>query len=82
MPRFFLHIRQGQDLILDQEGSELPGLAAAQDEALASMRLLVAERLLSSHSSRIPDAQQIEVADEAGQVLATVHVHDGLRPFK
>jgi hypothetical protein len=53
MPRFFLHVRTGQDLILDSEESELPNLAAAQDEALASLQQLVAERLRSGPNSRI-----------------------------
>jgi hypothetical protein len=66
MPRFFFQVRIGQDLIPDPEGSELPNLAAAQDEALASLRRLVAERLRSSHSNRITIVHQIEVADEAG----------------
>ncbi len=43
MPHFFLHVRTGRDLILDPEGSELPHLAAAQDEALASLQQLVAD---------------------------------------
>ncbi|WP_407927975.1 DUF6894 family protein [Belnapia arida] len=78
MPRFFLHVRQGQELILDPEGAELPDLGAAQDEARVSFRLLVADRLRSSRSSKITDVQQIEVADDAGQGLATVHFHDAL----
>ena len=82
MPRFFLHVRQGQDLILDPEGSELPDLAAAQDEALASLRLLVADRLRSSRSSNRTGMQQIEVADDAGQVLVTVYFHDALGPLE
>ncbi|MBL6082339.1 hypothetical protein JMJ56_30665 [Belnapia sp. T18] len=74
MPRFFLHVRQGQELILDPEGSELPDLVAAQHEARLSLRELVAGCLRSSgSSSRITDVQQIEIADQAGQVLATVH---------
>jgi len=33
MPRFFFHIRDGATLIEDPDGSELPDLAAAREEA-------------------------------------------------
>ena len=35
MPRYFFHVRDGQDLP-DTEGSELPDLRAVRDEALRS----------------------------------------------
>jgi uncharacterized protein DUF6894 len=33
MPRYFLHVKRGQVTVLDQEGVELPDIAAAEREA-------------------------------------------------
>nr|WP_321182289.1 hypothetical protein [Methylobacterium sp. Leaf122] len=38
MPRFFFHIRDGATLIEDPDGSELPDLAAAREEAAQGAR--------------------------------------------
>ena len=40
MPRFFLHIDDGTQRIEDEEGSDLPDLAAARNEALHAARQL------------------------------------------
>ncbi|SDC97475.1 DUF6894 family protein [Belnapia rosea] len=79
MPRFFLHVRTDEDLISDPEGSELPDLISAQNEALVGLRQLVAD---SIRGSRIPVVQQIEIADEVGQILATVRFQDALQSLE
>jgi hypothetical protein len=40
MPRFFLHIKDGSDLIRDEEGIDVPSAADARDLALLSAREL------------------------------------------
>jgi hypothetical protein len=45
MPRFFLHIRDHSTLIEDLEGADFTDLSAAIEEAAASARDLMAERL-------------------------------------
>jgi hypothetical protein len=38
MPRFYLYLHDGKSRVEDPEGSELPDLTAAREEALASAR--------------------------------------------
>ncbi len=44
MPRWYLHVHDGERAILDPEGSELPDLTAARKEALAAARELLRVR--------------------------------------
>ena len=36
MPRYFFHLRDDEELIRDEEGADLPDLAAARKEAALS----------------------------------------------
>jgi hypothetical protein len=66
MVRYYFHIRDGWDLISDEEGIECPTWEAAQAEAYAS-----ASDLSRSCRSR---ACSVQVTDQAGNVLETVEV--------
>lgn len=79
MAPFFFHVRTDQGLIMDPEGSHLPDLSAAQQEALTALRQIVADRL---RGARPLDVQQIEIADDSGRTLMVVQAEDvigGLR---
>ena len=69
VPRFFLHIRSGEELIEDPDVSELRDLDEARAEAIAGARDLLAEQL---RLGKPLDGQRIEIYDEAGQLLATI----------
>jgi hypothetical protein len=71
MPRFFFHIRDDAELIPDEEGTNLPDLAAARREAVLSVRAIIVEAISSSEPW---DHVAIEVTDEQGNVLETVQV--------
>jgi hypothetical protein len=86
MTRYYFHVRDNAgDLCRDNEGQELPDLAAARQEALNASRELLGEQLL--HGGQIAP-QQIEIAGERGDVLLTVDVRatlfqqDHLRLFR
>ena len=76
MPRFYLHIRDGNSLIEDPDGSDLPDLAAAQDEAIISAREILAERL---KHGEILNGQCFEIVDENGELRAVVPLKDAMR---
>lgn len=76
MPRFYFHIRDGERLIEDPDGSELPDLAVARAEALASARGILAEKV---KTGELIDGQRFEITDEAGIVLAVLPLKDALR---
>ena len=72
MPLYFFNIRDGYDLDEDEEGVELPDIAAARAQALATVEELREE---------LADARNIEleITDESGRRLLTVPFFRGGR---
>jgi hypothetical protein len=68
---YHFHIRDHGTLIRDEEGSELPDLAAAQAEARASSQDLMIEELKCGINS--PD-RSIEITDADGRLLESMAV--------
>jgi hypothetical protein len=69
MPRFFMHVREADELIEDLDGSDLPDLEAARAEATAAAREIAAEHL---KTCKALGARRFEIWDDAGRMLATV----------
>ena len=68
MPRFYFHLRN--DVIADdEEGQELPDLAAAREVAIMNARELAAATVLEG---RLHLGHYIEIENEHGQIVATV----------
>ena len=63
MARFYFHIKDGADLIEDQEGSELATAEEARTQALKSARELWADAIKSGRSL---GADAVVIADEHG----------------
>ena len=69
MGRFYIHIREGENIIADEEGVELPDASAAAREArLGALELL--GDAIKAGAERVPDA--FVVADDSGQVVETI----------
>jgi hypothetical protein len=66
MPRYFFHIHNGTGLTEDQEGRELPDIAAAREEAVSGIRSIVSEEALRG---QLDLDGRIEVCDAAGSTL-------------
>ena len=66
MGRYYFHLRQGDELIPDEEGTELPDVLAATREALQSARELLADAIKAG-KPKVYDA--FVIADEAGQTV-------------
>ena len=84
MPRFFMHLRDGTDEMLDPEGVELPDIEAARTKVLAAARDVLAGDV---RHGLIDLRYRIDAEDEAGRLvysLAFKHafsiVPDGLTP--
>ena len=75
MPRFFLHIDDGSQRIEDEEGSELPDLKAAREEALGSARQLWAAAILRQQDI---GARRFVIVSGEGDVADTVEMDDAL----
>jgi hypothetical protein len=71
MQRYFFHVRLfSGELVLDFEGTELPGLDAACDVAKTDARALIAEHVKRGTTIRQRD---IEIADEHYHLLACIN---------
>jgi len=73
MPLYYFHIRNGDKLELDPDGTELPDLEAAFAEAVK-----VARELVDEVDDLGRDAA-IEITDGAGDTVLTVSFSDTLR---
>jgi len=73
MPRYFFHIADGSDLILDEEGSMLPDLEAAKAEARASARDIARQAIAQR---RRPSDACVEIQDAEGRVLLSLSVEE------
>jgi hypothetical protein len=69
MRRFYFHLRTGDELTPDEEGTDFPDFSAAQREALLCARELLSEAIKRG-KSEVPEA--LVIADEAGRQLAIV----------
>jgi hypothetical protein len=75
MARFYLHLYNRVGFVEDQEGQELPDLAAARAVAIKSIRDLVSEE---AKRGRIDFGARIEIAGEEGVVAAVVPFSEGV----
>jgi hypothetical protein len=63
---FFFHLRDGKDILLDPEGTELADIAAVQRAALQSARSILSAEVLDG---RLPLDMHIDVEDANGTVI-------------
>jgi hypothetical protein len=78
MSRYFLHLRDFKgDLFEDPEGSDLPSLAAAKNQALLAMHELTAEAIKQGEEAT---CEAIIISDEHGTHLAAVPILAALPP--
>jgi hypothetical protein len=78
MPRYYRHLRQGDQLIQDTDGIELADLDAAQADALEGIRDILAEAIKRGNDVPLDDA--IVITDEAGRELMTIPFIKALPP--
>lgn len=77
MPDFYFHIRDGDRLIEDPDGGDLPDLAAARAAAASALRAVIA---VPHGAAKAAGGRRFEIADGAGRVLATVAFRDAVGP--
>ena len=76
MPRYFFHIKDEAETILDQEGSEFNNLDAVREEATESAREMMSDEVRRGHG---PDGRAFVVMDEQGQTVLTFPFTDAFR---
>jgi hypothetical protein len=73
MPRYFFHIRSGDDLIRDLEGVELESPVQAQEEAEAAAREILSMKVLKGE---VVNGDRFEVLDNEGAMVLSVEFRD------
>jgi hypothetical protein len=69
MGRFYFHLQAGDEIIQDDEGTDLPDLSAAQREAALAAREVLAEAIKNGRPT-VPEA--CVISDEEGHPLGIV----------
>ncbi len=69
MTRFYFHLQDGDKLVRDPEGTDLPNVDAAEREALLAARDILSDAIRAG-KPKVPEA--FVIADEAGRRLAIV----------
>ncbi len=68
MPRYYFHVRAGDDLAQDTQGVDLPDIDAARKEAVKRACRIWSERPPESSGNN----ETFEIADETGHVVLKV----------
>jgi hypothetical protein len=77
MPRYFFHISHRDRRVEDPEGADFDVLDAAEQEAAATLRELIAAALVAGKPSTL---EAIDVADNEGSTLSTIDLIDATEP--
>lgn len=67
--RYYFHIREGTDVEIDEEGTDLPSIDAAHEEAREAAPEIVSEMV---RGRECIDGKTFEVTDETGRVTTAI----------
>jgi len=76
MARYFFHLRDGEDLLLDPEGRDLQSLESIAAVALYEARAIIGDE---ARSGRIQFDKRIDVEDEFGTVVHRLPFADAVK---
>jgi ATP-dependent protease HslVU (ClpYQ) peptidase subunit len=79
MATYFSNVIAGLTTITDEEGTDLPSLGAAKEEALKDARALMSHAVLQG---RDISGRSINICNERGDLLASVPFARALKPFE
>jgi len=69
MQRYYFHIEDGGDTIVDREGIELADLDAAREEAVAAARQIMSNDVLRG---RTADGRRFVITVDGGTIVAEI----------
>ena len=79
MPLFFFNLRRQESHEIDDEGVAFETLEEAREDAISSLREIVADELRSGLSA---DLTAFEITDNRGEIVAIVTIEEAvLRPL-
>ncbi|WP_332812416.1 DUF6894 family protein [Sphingomonas sp.] len=75
MTLYYFHLRDGIDILIDEEGRRLEGLASVVQAALLEARSIISADAQAGH---IRLDQRIDVEDEARTIVHTIEFADAI----
>ena len=75
MVRYYFHLRDGEDLLLDPEGQELPSLDAVRKVTLASARSIISNDV---RGGRVDLTCHVDVEDASGAIVHSLPFEDAV----
>lgn len=75
MPRFYFHLHDGVE-VSDEEGAYFSNVESAREEAVKSVREILAEEVMQR--GQLPLSDQIEVFDESGTSVFKMTFEDAV----
>ena len=75
MPRFYLHVREGDTLLKDPDGREFCSLDEARTEAVLSARELMAAKVLAGRKA---NHSRFEIVDANDNVVSLVWFEEAI----
>lgn len=75
MPRYYFHLRDGEDVLLDPKGMELPDSLAIEAQALYEARSILSHDVMNG---RIKLSQRIDVENEDGNIVHSIPFVDAV----
>ena len=76
MPRYFFHIQESDQTVIDQEGSELDSLDAVREEAVESARQIMSQNVLIG---RPPNGTTFVITTEEGIIVLEFPFKDAIK---
>jgi hypothetical protein len=73
MPRFYFNIRRAAEVVSDEEGLDLPDMAAVREEAVTTIRELIADKIRTFGKV---DFLGLDVTDDGGRLVLSMPVLD------
>jgi hypothetical protein len=73
MPRFYIHFQNGDFIVKDDQGEELPGLEEAKEAAIVSAREILADNLKANAANPL---SAVMIANENGETIMTISAKD------
>ena len=75
MPLYYFHLRNGEDILLDEDGRELLSMREIEVAALQEARAIISHDALRG---RIDLAYHIDVQDRSGETLHSLRFRDAV----
>ena len=75
MPHYYLHLHNGLGFVRDEEGLELPDVAAARAQAISGIRSIVSDEVLQGCLSL---AGKIEIVGDDGAPISVVRFDEAI----